>query len=528
MWKVERTAAVNACNRGQTTYAGLGEENENKEWMEGFRIRTAGDLVPFKKLLAAMVLCVLLDVIYVEAAADYGDLENQINEVLADERLKGAISAVSIRDAHSGEIIFSRFGDTRLKIASSMKLLTGAAALNILGPDYTFETAVLTDGKIRGHILRGNLYIKGKGDPTLTLQDFDELAKELKNLGIHKITGDVKGDDTWYDDGRLSEDMMVSDESYYYGAPVSALTASPDEDYDAGSVMMDITPTKRGKPAIITLFPKTNVVKLVNRTVTVEKEGSEAISAVRKHGGDTIIVEGTIPIEAKPEREWMAVRDPSAYALDLFRQSLEKEGIWIKGRADKDGNPPRKTVVLLTKSSPPLSDIFIPYMKLSNNTIAEMLVKEMGKVVYGEGSWEKGLKAVNDCLPLIGVNPAVMHLRDGSGISHISTVPAGELSKLLVEARKKEWFPVFLQSLPVAGAKDRLIGGTLRRRMGQTAAAANVKAKTGTVTGASSLTGYVTTKGGQELAFAIVFNHFAGENVKDLEDQIAVLLADYE
>ncbi|MDQ0243415.1 D-alanyl-D-alanine carboxypeptidase/D-alanyl-D-alanine-endopeptidase (penicillin-binding protein 4) [Bacillus fengqiuensis] len=463
-----------------------------------------------------------------QASNAYADLEYQINEVLADERLSGAISSVSVRDAASGQMVFSRLGEVRLKIASNMKLLTGAAALETLGPDYTFKTELLTDGNVKGNTLKGNLYLKGRGDPTLSPRDFDELAKGLKKLGVNKIAGNLAADDTWYDDVRLSEDVVWNDESYYYGAPISALTASPDNDYDAGSVMIEVCPMKPGKHAKVTLTPETDTVKIINDTTTVQKDGVRDITVTRKHGTNTILVEGTIPDGAKRVREWIAVREPSAYALGLFRSALKREGIRIKEKDDTYKAAPENASVLFIKESPPLSHILIPYMKLSNNVIAEMLVKEMGRVVYGEGSWEKGLKVVRSYLQTIGVNADTLSLRDGSGISHVSNVPANELSKLLVEVRKEGWYPVFLQSLPVAGASERLVGGTLRKRMKETAAAGNVKAKTGTITGATSLAGYVTTKGGQELAFAVILNNFVSEDVKDIEDRIAVILAGYD
>jgi D-alanyl-D-alanine carboxypeptidase/D-alanyl-D-alanine-endopeptidase (penicillin-binding protein 4) len=118
-----------------------------------------------------------------------------------------------------------------------------------------------------------------------------------------------------------------------------------------------------------------------------------------------------------------------------------------------------------------------------------------------------------------------MMIRDGSGISHVSGVPTDEISSLLFHARQKPWYDNFYDSLPLAGDPDELIGGTLDERMRGTAAEGNVRAKTGSVTGASSLSGYVTTAGGEELIFSIVFNAFLEEDVKDIEDEIAVILA---
>lgn len=146
--------------------------------------------------------------------------------ILKDERLAGAVTGVSVRKADTGETIYSSSAATRLHPASNMKLLTAAAALETLGTDYQFSTEVWVDGKIKGNSLQGDLFLKGKGDPTLLKEDFDQFAKDLLASGIYQINGDLVGDDSWYDDVRLSQDLNWSDESNYTGAGVSALTLS--------------------------------------------------------------------------------------------------------------------------------------------------------------------------------------------------------------------------------------------------------------------------------------------------------------
>ncbi|HEY4550409.1 MAG TPA: D-alanyl-D-alanine carboxypeptidase/D-alanyl-D-alanine-endopeptidase, partial [Bacillus sp. (in: firmicutes)] len=194
-------------------------------------------------------------------------LKAKIDAILKNELLDGAVTGVSIRKADTGELVYSYFGETRLHPASNMKLLTAAAALETLGPEYQFTTEVWANGRIEGNILQGDLYLKGKGDPTLLKADLDQFAKDLKTSGIHQINGNIVGDDRWYDDVRLSQDLNWSDESNYTGSQVSALTFSPNNDYDAGTVMMEICPsTKVGERAILTLSPDTDYVKIINKT----------------------------------------------------------------------------------------------------------------------------------------------------------------------------------------------------------------------------------------------------------------------
>ncbi|RBW69271.1 D-alanyl-D-alanine carboxypeptidase/D-alanyl-D-alanine-endopeptidase [Bacillus taeanensis] len=454
-------------------------------------------------------------------------LTYQLNSLLTQEpALEGALAGLSIRSAASGEILYEHLGNARLKPASNLKLFTAAAALSILGEDYSFKTELLTDGKVSFGMIQGNLYVKGKGDPTLLKSDLDNMVKKLKESGIKIIRGNVIADDTWYDDVRYSKDLPWSDETTYYGAQVSALTISPNGDYDAGSVIVGISPGEDlNSKANISLKPETNYITVINETKTVSSEEKKRLVIERGHGTNTIKITGTIPINSKKVKEWIAVWDPTAYALHLFQQSLQEHGIKLLGDATK-GKTPETAVLLHTHESIPLSELIIPFMKFSNNGHAETLIKEMGKVIKGEGSWEQGLEVLETELTKLGVNTNTLVLRDGSGISHVNLVPANEISKLLYTIQKKEWFPTYLTSLPIAGHSNRIKGGTLRHRMKETSAQERVKAKTGTLSTVSSLSGYVKTKSGETLIFSILLNNLAVEEKgKEIENKIAELLA---
>ncbi|WP_318508969.1 D-alanyl-D-alanine carboxypeptidase/D-alanyl-D-alanine-endopeptidase [Bacillus sp. T3] len=455
------------------------------------------------------------------------EMGSQLDALLQQEpNLQGAIVGISIRSMTSGEVLYQQNGDVRLKPASNLKLLTGAAALSVLGENYRFKTELLKSGKVKKGKLNGNLYLKGKGDPTLLKEDIDEMAKKVREAGIKEISGHLIGDDTWYDDVRYSLDLPWSDEQTYYGTQISALTVSPDCDYDAGTIIVEMQSGNAiGQPGKISLTPPTNYVKINNQTVTISPDGKKELSYEREHGENTVTVKGTIPMKAAQEREWVGVWEPTNYAIELLNQALADNGVKVLGEL-KTGSTPKSAQLLSIHRSISLSELMGPFMKLSNNGIAEILIKEMGKVVKGEGSWEKGLEVLAERLEKFGLNPNTLVLRDGSGISHADLVPANEISKLLYAAQKEKWFPVFLNSLPVAGNTTKEIGGTLRKRMKSPQLAGKIKAKTGTISTVSSLSGYVETQSGETLIFSLLLNNLIDEEKgKAIEDKIVTLLA---
>ncbi|PGT91571.1 MULTISPECIES: D-alanyl-D-alanine carboxypeptidase/D-alanyl-D-alanine endopeptidase [Bacillaceae] len=445
--------------------------------------------------------------------------------ITEDPILEGAIAGVSIRSASNGDLLYSYNGDLSLTPASNLKLFTAASALASLGPDYSFQTELFTDGKVRRNEIKGNVYFVGHGDPTLRVNDIERMAKTLKKQGIQSITGDLIADDSWYDDVRYSVDLPWSDETAYYGAQISALTVSPDKDFDAGTVTIEVSPGQKNQKAEISIFPNTDFVTLINKTNTVSTDEESELTISRTHGKNEVIVEGTISYKALPIKEWVAVWDPTSYSLSVLKKALKQQGIKVKGR-ERKGVKPNHSKMLLTHQSIPLKEILIPFMKNSNNTHAEMLVKEMGKAHKQSGSWEAGLEVEKQTLTSLGIDVENMYLRDGSGISHVNAIQANSVTDLLYKSQSQAWFSSFYNSLPVAGVKEKKIGGTLRNRMKEEPLKENVVAKTGTLTNVSSISGYLTLSDGNKLIFSILMNHLKDEEQgKLLEEKILSVIA---
>lgn len=503
--------------------------NLYKEKDKSHIYRKAGKQVLLGKYLTIALAFILINPIpeKVNASLNYGNLSQQLNLLLKNEPdLNGAIIGVSVRSSSDGQLIYQHLGDTRLRPASNLKLFTAAAALAVLGAEQKSRTEVLMNGKLKGKTLKGNLYLRGKGDPTLLEADLNALAGEVSKKKIRKIDGDLIGDDTWYDHIRFSNDLPWSDETAYYGAPISALTVSPNKDFDQGTVIVEVTPgDKPGQKAKFKIIPKTNYVKIINKAITAAAEEKKSIVIKREHAKNIIMIEGKVPVSGKTTKEWIAVWEPAGYTLDLFKQVLNHHRIKVEGTL-KVGKAPNHSGVLAYHDSLPLSERMLPFMKLSNNSHGEMMIKEMGKMKKDGGSWDKGMAVFKNELFKFGINPHTMVLRDGSGISHVNLIPANQITKLLFTIQDEQWFPQFKNSLPIAGIKEKMIGGTLRNRLKNVRG--KVWAKTGTLSTVSSLSGYIQTKSGQQLIFSILINNLLDEDKgKKIEDEIVSILANH-
>ncbi|MFC7548094.1 D-alanyl-D-alanine carboxypeptidase/D-alanyl-D-alanine-endopeptidase [Plantactinospora sp. GCM10030261] len=450
-----------------------------------------------------------------------------IDGILADGRLAGAQAGVVVVDTSTGRVLYNRNGDRRLLPASNAKLLTSAAALEILGDDHRFTTEVRVNSPRRGKVLRGDLYLRGTGDPTMLAADYDRLAAQVSAAGIRTVMGNLVADDTWFDATRLGSDWAWDDETAYYAAQVSALTVAPDTDYDAGNVIVTATPgVTAGSPPTITMTPPNGYVKIENRASTVAT-GSDTISFERQHGTNTIVVTGQLAVDGSASSDWISVWEPTGLAADVFRRALTAHGVRVLGGTVPGRATPAGATPVATHRSMPLTDLMVPFLKLSNNGHAEVLTKSIGRRVADAGTWPAGLTGIRDYAASVGVDTATLRLADGSGLSRRSLVPPAEFTDLLVAARAEPWFQSWYAALPIAGNADRFVGGTLRNRMRGTPAADNVHAKTGSLTGVSSLSGYVTDADGHVLAFSILMNNYLASSVTGLQDSIAITLATY-
>lgn len=404
--------------------------------------------------------------------------------------------------------------------ASSLKLVTLAAAAERLGWNYSYETTIGTDGTVRGDTLDGNLIVVASGDPGLDRPALESWTEQLKRLGIVKVLGTVRADDRAFAGEGLGAGWSWDDVPYYYAAPIAAAQ------FHENAVEVTLKPgPSPGTPAIFELAPAGSGLQVENRLVTGAATAPAEFVARRAPGSPSVVIEGVVPSGSGPIVHGLSVPDPPRFLAAAFSATLAAGGVSL-GDREVTATPGReRPLVLITHHSLPLFALARRLMEVSQNQYAETLIKSVG-ARDGTPTFEGGLKAVESVLKAWGIGAEGAILRDGSGLSRYDYIAPETLVQVLAHMYKD---PVhnasFFASFNVAGRT-----GTLAARLTNTAAAGNARAKDGSMAGVRSLCGVVRTKDGEPLAFAILANNFAvpGPTVTDAIDAIVARLADFK
>lgn len=436
-------------------------------------------------------------------------LKEEFEYLFNDPAFNAAHWGVAIQSMQSGEYLYLRNENKVFMPASNMKLITTAAALQALGGDYRYVTRLVAHGLISAEgVLEGDLIIRGCGDPSLSgrWEDgkitavFERWADSLQARRITTITGKVIGDGRFFSDSRVGAGWEWDDLSDWYAAQISALT------FNDNCVDIIFNPgDSLGAPARYTLAPATEYVQIINRVTTGQRT---RLGFWRDPGSNKIYCDGTVAQNARDRRDWITVENPTRFAAVVLREILVRRGIRILDAAfDIDelaGYLPveYKTVQLASHTSPPVSEIVKIVNKESHNLFAELLLRTVGRVAEDEGSAAGGERAAKKMFAAAGITSDMFYAADGSGLSRQDLVTPTALVRLLRYIYDQPGGPLFYDSLPIAG-----VDGTIKGRMRGTAAKGNVRAKTGTMNRVSALSGYVTTRDSELVAFAMIVNN---------------------
>ena len=456
-------------------------------------------------------------------------LARKIDTLLDSRRYRRASWGVDVRYVDGGDVLYSRNPLKYFIPASNMKVFTTAAVLDRLGPNFRFETRLGYEGQLQENgVLTGDLVLIGGGDPGLAnnlgsgpiFEHLDNMAREMERAGIRLIQGDVIGDDSFFSYAPHGRGWNKKDLEYHYAPRVSALSF-----YDNLLNLVARPGRRTGQPIRLASYPSNSLFQLVNRGTTVA-EGPQATGYFyRSLGNHKAVIGGRIPVNSPGWTRRITMEDPALYTATLLKDRLRKRGIRIGGSVRSRHTAPAdgtETQVIYVHESPPLIEVIFRVNKESHNLYAEILLRTLGAVVKGRGSDSGGLEVVYELLREAGVPLRLTDLQDGSGLSEQNLITPRAQSLLLRHVAGKSYFPFFLGSLPVAGRT-----GTLSGRMGGTPAANRVFAKTGTLSNAITLGGYVQSRSSELLAFSILVNdhRFGHYTARSGIDRICSLLA---
>jgi len=406
-----------------------------------------------------------------------------------------------------GHVLLARDERLHLHPASTLKLATTAAALDALGPDYRFRTALATSARLDafGRLL-GDVYLVGGGDPDLSgrffdgdaLAPFTRLAAALEAAGVRRIEGRLIGQEGLFTGERRGDGWAWDDLDWWYGAEVSALS------FNDNAVDLRVAPGEReGDPLRLEWTPVSSYYE-VRSLATTGVAGAESTLRVETDAATNVIhVSGALALDAEPRTLYPALRDPARYAATVFAEVLARRGILVSGGVATTSAPlPPTARTLAVHEGPTLADAIAVVNKQSQNLHAEMLLRLVGWKASGAGDVEAGLAAVGTFLTRLGVAHEGWARHDGSGLSRLNLVDAHGLLQLLVAMDRHPHAAAFRDSLAVAG-----VDGTLEKRMRGTPAEGRIRAKTGTLRGVSGLAGYAERADGDRLAFVFLINH---------------------
>ena len=440
------------------------------------------------------------------------DLGAKIDAIANRAEFSRSRWGILIQPLSSTTTLYSRDAQKYFIPASNVKLLTTAAALQKLGANFRIETSVYSGEN-------GNLYIAGRGDPSLAEAQLQDLAQQLKRRGISQVN-ELIGDDSYFQGNAVHPNWEWEDAQAGYGAPINSLM------FNQNAIELILSPQAIGQPLKVTFAqPKlTNQWRIENKSVTVGQNESEFIEVGRDFGQPMLQVRGNLRVGAESESAYVAVVNPAHHFLQQFQQSLEAEGIAVK-QALVVSNSRNLTQKLATIESPPMAELVKETNRESNNVYAEVLLRLLGKVTGKmpgpqEDTMEVGLQELKTTLTQLGVNPDSYVLVDGSGLSRHNLISPEALVQTLRLMANSPLGSVYRASLPVAGES-----GTLKNRF-NTPNRVILQAKTGTLSSVAALSGYVEVPNYEPLVFSIMVNQSdrSAAQVRAAIDEIVLLL----
>jgi D-alanyl-D-alanine carboxypeptidase/D-alanyl-D-alanine-endopeptidase (penicillin-binding protein 4) len=474
-------------------------------------------------------------------ATNLADLRQKLTAHVSQPRFEGAVWGIKAVSLETGVVLFEQNPHKLLSPASNSKLYTVALGLDRLGTEHRIRTSLYTQSRPSTEgVLAGDLVVYGRGDPTFNARYHGSLSASLQSLvaavtnaGVKTIRGALVGDKTFLRGPEYGSGWSWDDALEYYGAELSSLTIS--DNYSD----MTITPGGAlGEPAKVRFKPATSCLILSNRTETVAAGERRTVRVFRPIDQNIVYVTGRMPLGEPAFAAEATFPEPAAVFLEYLREELSKAGVKIQGTNQiRDWEAVQANNSLAVSNlvevafveSPPMGVIAREIQKPSQNLYTDLLLAYVGEQQRGTQtgtSEDLGITELNRFLRKAGIKSDEVVFEEGSGLSRNNVCTANSTATLLAYMARHPAAKAYEDALPVAG-----VDGTLRSRMKNTPAAGKLKAKTGTLRWANSLSGYVTSAAGERLAFSIMLNRYynpaATTSARSELDTVALLLTTF-
>jgi len=444
---------------------------------------------------------ILAAVLLLWASVAYAALPRAVARAFADAGVPLSAVSIVVQDVSRPRPLFAAQPAKAMSPASVMKLVTTFAALDLLGPSYRWRTEAYADAPIVQGTLKGNLVLKGYGDPKITIEQWQLLMSSLRASGIERIDGDLVLD-------RSAFDLAPHDPAAFDAAPLRAYNVGPDALLvNFKSVRFVFAPDASGTHASVAIEPPLSSIRVIDTPPMVAAPcgnwRASLAPTVLDHGSTAeVSFAGAYPAECG-ERSWyVALLDSPSYVHAMFRTYFAAAGGRFEG-AWRDGRAPRDARAIAVLESPPLYDIVRDVNKLSNNVMARQLFLTLALATDGPPATpRRAALVVERWLKSRRISMPVLVLENGSGLSRNERVSAGGLARLLVAADHSAVREEFASSLAVA-ATD----GTVENRFRERQVAGQALLKTGTLEGVRALAGYVLDASGRRFAVVALINH---------------------
>lgn len=439
-------------------------------------------------------------------------LSEKIDGIIA-QQLPHATVGILIKDAQTGQVVYSRNADKLLSPASGMKILTAAAALYQLKPDYRFITTLSRKNQ--------DYYIQFTGSPSFTVGNLNSLLQNLQKNSEKVINGNVVIDSSQYQSPNYPSGTSYDDLGWYYAAPDTAAILNENK------VTYELISAKElGKPAEVK--PKTlpKALTLINEVVTVSKEEEKNHCSLNLEikPQNTMRLYGCMIQEKNPKLIELAIPDPILLVKQVVKKAIDKSSLVLKGKI-LTGTSPSDTAFLASFQSKTLNQLIKHMLQQSDNLYANSITKKLGYTLTGKGTHKEGAFAIKKILSEhTHLDLSQMEIVDGEGTRY-NLVTAEQMVILLNDLyQDKDLNRIFFESLPQAG-----VSGTLMDRMKKTMLEKKVYAKTGSMHDISSLSGYMINPNQKTFIFSIIINGLNQplEKAKSLEEKILLALDEY-